>query len=172
MRLLALTLLAIILLDIVLVPASSQAAHPFTHMLIRREAHVPDGAALTLFVRVSLDGAAWSEWNEVVDNDDLWTDADGPDVEWSQTIAAGALARFWQIKSHADRGPDGGLPELRKIEVNTVDASGPLPAPAPRANATLTVSKPAVVSRVGWGSPDGEGSRAAPYYYPVNHMVV
>jgi len=151
---------------------ASQAAHPFTHMLIRREAHVPDGAALTLFVRVSIDGAAWSEWNEVVDNDDLWTDADGPDVEWSQTIAAGALARFWQIKSHADRGPDGGLPELRKIEVNTVDASGPLPAPAPRANATLTVSKPAVVSRVGWGSPDGEGSRAAPYYYPVNHMVV
>jgi len=150
----------------------NQAAHPFTHMLIRREAHVPDGAALTLFVRASIDGATWSEWSEVVDNDDLWSDADGPDVEWSQTIAAGALARFWQVKSHAEPGPDGALPELRWIEVNTVDASGPLPAPTPRPNAAITVNKPSVVSRVGWGSPDGEGSRAAPTYYPVNHMVV
>src|SRR5215211_7117780 len=88
----------------------TQPAHPFTHILIRWEAHVPDGAALTLFVRASIDGATWGEWSEVLDNDDLWTDADGPDVEWSQTIAAGALARFWQIKSHADRAPDGAQP--------------------------------------------------------------
>src|SRR5262245_30956089 len=163
MRLLALTLVALTLLAIGLVPASpstaqgaatdprpdkvvlqpaspgprtaavgdavfppNQAAHPFTHMLIRREAHVPDGAEITLFVRASVDGIAWSEWSEVIDNDDLWSPADGPDVEWSQTIDAGALARFWQIKSHAEPGPDGALPELRRIEVNTVDASGPL----------------------------------------------
>jgi hypothetical protein len=29
-----------------------------------------------------------------------------------------------------------------------------------------------VVSRTGWGSPDGQGSRAQPSYYPVNHLVV
>jgi len=150
----------------------TQSAHPFTHMLIRREAHVPEGALLTLFVRASVDGNTWGDWSEVIDNDDLWSEADGPDVEWSQTIAAGALARFWQVKSHTESGRDGAQPELRKIEVNTVDASGPLPAPPPRLSAAITVSKPAVVSRVGWGSPDGQGSRVAPSYYPVNHMVV
>src|SRR5262245_11116487 len=61
------------------------AARPFTHMLLRREAHVPEGAALTLAVRVSLDGQSWTEWHVVGDNDDLWQPADGPDVEWSET---------------------------------------------------------------------------------------
>src|ERR1041384_6283757 len=46
----------------------NQAAHPFTHMLIRREAHVPDGATLTLFVRASVDGTSWGAWNDVIDN--------------------------------------------------------------------------------------------------------
>src|SRR5262245_43747443 len=40
----------------------TEAAHPFSHMLLRREAHVPDGAALTLYVRASIDGATWGEW--------------------------------------------------------------------------------------------------------------
>src|SRR5689334_20434871 len=39
------------------------AAHPFTHMLLRREAHVPAGAGLTFAVRASPDGARWSDWS-------------------------------------------------------------------------------------------------------------
>src|SRR5581483_1280592 len=150
----------------------TQAPRPFTHLLIRREAHVPDGASLALFVRASVDGASWGDWVELTENDDLWAATDGPDVEWSQTIAAGTLARFWQVRSHAEASPAGEQPELRSIDVNTTDASGPAPS-APRTDgANLVQSKPAVVSRVGWGSPDGQGSRVAPYYYPVNHMVV
>ena len=148
------------------------AVHPFTHMLLRWEAHTPDGAALRLFVRGSADGASWGDWVDVIENDDLWQPSDGPDVEWSQTIAAGMPARFWQVRSESVAAPDGGLPELRLIDVSTVDGSAAPTAPAANVGALAALDKPSVVSRVGWGSPDGEGSRVKPYYYPVNHMVV
>jgi hypothetical protein len=150
----------------------TEAARPFTHMLLRRQAHVPDGAALTLYVRASADGTGWGAWAQMSENDDLWTDADGPDVAWSQTLEVGGIARFWQIRGELTPAPSGAPPELRQIEVNTVDASGPAPSAAGELRTSGSVAKPPVVSRVGWGSPDGEGSRAAPTYYPVNHMVV
>src|SRR5262249_50097366 len=151
----------------------TEAAHPFSHMLLRREAHVPDGASLTLYVRASIDGAKWGEWTEVLENDDLWAESDGPDVEWSQTIDAGALARFWQVGGGPAPTPNGARPDLRQIQVNAVDALGsppPRPVVEPQSATPAALPKPPVVSRVGWGSPDGEGSRAAPNYYPVNHM--
>ena len=54
---------------------ATEAARPFTHMLLRRQAHVPDGAALTLYVRASADGTDWGAWTEMSENEDLWTDA-------------------------------------------------------------------------------------------------
>jgi hypothetical protein len=152
----------------------TQAPHPFTHMLLRREAHVPAGGALTLAVRASSDGQSWSPWSDLIENDDLWMDSDGPDVAWSQTIDVGATARFWQVRGVFAAGADGALPELRRVEVNTINAQADMPAlPAGLSAATGAAgSKPAVVSRVAWGSPDGEGSRVPASYYPVNHMVV
>src|SRR5262245_6676486 len=47
----------------------TEALHPFTHMLLRREAQVPDGAAVTLSVRASVDGQSWTGWGEVTEND-------------------------------------------------------------------------------------------------------
>src|SRR5689334_8943232 len=88
----------------------TEAAHPFTHMLVRREAAVPDGAGLTLFARASADGTSWGEWIELTDNDDLWVESDGPDVQWSQTLDAGGLARFWQVRGDMTPAPDGTLP--------------------------------------------------------------
>ncbi len=150
----------------------TEAAHAFTHMLVRREASVPEGAGLTLFARASADGANWGEWIELTENDDLWVEADGPDVQWSQTLDAGGLARFWQLRGDLIAAPDGTLPELRRIEVNTVDATGPAPQAGGALRTAGAIAKPGVVSRTSWGSPDGEGSRAKPSYYPVNHMVV
>jgi hypothetical protein len=152
----------------------TEARRPFTHMLLRREAHVPDGAALTLAVRVSLDGTAWTGWQEVMGNDDLWQPGDGPGVEWSQTIDVGAAARFWQVRSVVTPAPGGELPELRRVDVNTVDTRAFAPAQTPAAPrlSPAAPGKPGVVSRTAWGCPDGQGSRVTPDYYPVNHMVV
>lgn len=160
------------------VSAPTEAARPFTHMLLRREAHVPEGAILELFVRASIDGTSWSDWGEVHANYDLWRETDGPDVAWSETVDVGAEARYWQVRGVFTAAPGGAMPELRNIDVNTVNTNvfgpdGPVePTVDPQAAITAAVAKPPVVSRTAWGSADGQGSRVPPAYYPVNHMTV
>jgi hypothetical protein len=151
--------------------APTATAHPFTHMLLRQEAQVPEGAALTLAVRVSLDGTSWSDWHDVDYNDDLWQESDGPDVEWSETIDVGAEARFWQVRGQFTPAPSGELPVLRRVDVNTVDTQAFAPAQQAPAN-SAALARPGVVSRSAWGCPDGQGSRVAPDYRSVTHMVV
>ena len=148
---------------------------PFTHALLRWEAVEPVSDTLTLELRASLDGVNWTDWGLVAENPDLWVPADGDQVYWSQELYAGEGMRFWQVRAHLAAGPDGRLPELRRIEVNTVDARfGPAEPPAEAAvqAGPAAVARPPVVSRTAWGSPDGQGSRVKPVYYPVRHMVV
>lgn len=157
----------------------TEAEQPFTHLLLRWEAFEPISDTLTLQVRVSADNQTWTEWVIVPEDPDLWVPQDGDQVYWSQVIYAGEDARFWQVRASMIPAPDGRMPELRRIEMNTVDAR--FGAPSPRADldsgatrdaALAGVSKPNVVSRTAWGSPDGQGSRVRPAYYPVNHIVV
>lgn len=152
------------------------AAQPFTHALLRWEASEPVTDTLTLELRASLDGQSWTDWGLVPENPDLWVPADGDQVYWSQEIYAGEGMRFWQVRATLAPAPDGRLPELRQVEVNTVDArfgpDDPVAQAAPAQVGPAAVARPAVVSRTGWGSPDGQGSRVSPVYYPVKHMVV
>jgi hypothetical protein len=154
----------------------TEAARPFDFVLLRREAHMPEGAGLALELRVSTDGHAWTDWHAAPENDDLWEPSDGPDVWWSEAIGAGTGTRFWQVRAHFTPSPSGALPELRRIDVNTVDTSAFAPARAPVATqaqpSPTALSKPGVISRSAWGSPDGQGSRASVSRYPVKHMVV
>lgn len=154
-------------------PAAA-AARPFSHMLLRREASVPPGAALALFVRASVDGQEWTRWEEVTSNDDLYQPEDGPDVLWSQVIDVGAVASYYQVRAVFTPGPDGAEPELRRVEVNTVDAlQGPSdPLAEASALSEKAAGKPAVISRTAWGSPDGQGSRKAAEYANTTHIVV
>lgn len=148
------------------------APRAFTHMFVRRTALVPQGAVLVLAVRVSEDGVGWSDWGEVVEDDDLWNAVDGPEVAWSQVIAVGGRARFWQVSGRFDAAPDGALPVLRRVDVSTVDAAFGGMSVAGGVSPDGVPGKPNVVSRTAWGCPDGQGSRVTPTYYPVNHMVV
>ncbi|HEU5015686.1 MAG TPA: N-acetylmuramoyl-L-alanine amidase, partial [Roseiflexaceae bacterium] len=155
---------------------STEAPHAFTHMLLRWQASVPEGASMQLEVRASADGSTWTHWTAVEENDDLWMPDDGPNTTWSQTIDAGFAARFWQVRGSFTSAPSGALPELKRVDVNTVDVTTFAPrqttAATPRAQPNGLLAKPDVVSRAAWGCPDGEGSRVRPAYYPVNHMVV
>ncbi len=152
----------------------TEAARPFTHALLRWEAVEPVSDTLGLELRVSPDGEAWSDWSPVLENPDLWIPADGEQVYWSQDIYAGEGVRFWQVRALLSAAPDGRMPELRRVEVNTVDARfGPAEPTAESARlGPAAVGRPPVVSRSAWGSPDGQGSRVSPVYYPVKHMVV
>lgn len=156
----------------------TEASRAFTHMMLRWDAAMPVSSTLTLEVRASGDGQTWSDWGQVFEDPDLWTPQDGETVYWGQVIYAGADTRFWQVRATPGPAPDGALPVLQRIEVHTVDARFATTAP-PAAEepggqpvALAGLSKPPVVSRTGWGCPDGQGSRVRPVYYPVNHMVV
>ena len=148
----------------------TSTAHPFTHLMLRWEADLPADTHLELAVRASLDGVAWTDWGRVSENHDLWMAEDGEHVFWSSEIYAGPGMRFWQVRAAGD---DGQLSRLQRIHLYHLDARfGPVrPIATPAADPTA-LSRPPVVSRTAWGSPDGQGSRAAPDYYPVRHMVV
>ncbi len=155
--------------------APVQTTRPFSHLVIRYDAQVPPGATLTLFVRTSGDGVGWTEWAELVSSDDLRRPEDGPEVVWSDIIDVGSLMRFWQVRVLMSPAPDGALPTPGTIEAHTVDAlTGPATPPATEFALPQSAGpgKPPVVSRTAWGSPDGQGSRARPAYYPVNHIII
>ncbi|MGQ9928018.1 MAG: golvesin C-terminal-like domain-containing protein [Chloroflexaceae bacterium] len=157
------------------VSALTATPRPFTHLLLRWEGAVPPEAGLELELRVSADGQQWSPWGAAGEDADLWQPGDGEQVHWSQIIAAGFEARFWQVRARFVPAPDGALPALRWIEVNTVDARFGPSAPAPEAPHAATVAqagRPPVVSRTAWGNPDGQGSRVPPAYFPGRHMIV
>ncbi|NTV64032.1 MAG: N-acetylmuramoyl-L-alanine amidase, partial [Oscillochloris sp.] len=146
-------------------------ASPFSHLLLRWQADLPSQSAISLEVRASLDSHTWTDWSNVSEDDTLWQPTDGPNVHWSATLYAGEGARFWQVRASFMPAPDGSLPVLGQIAVNTVDARfGPQ---SPTASPSLaSVGKPTVVSRTAWGNPDGQSSQADPDYYPVNHLVI
>jgi hypothetical protein len=152
------------------------AASPFTHMLLRWEASGPVSGTLELEVRASFDGATWTDWGPVYENPDLWEPADGPEVFWSQEIYAGEGLSFWQVRARITPDENGATPVLRRIDVNTVDArfgpTNPLPDAQRQTTPASGPPRPSVVSRTAWGSPDGQGSRVAPAYRNVTHMVV
>jgi hypothetical protein len=158
----------------------TEADKPFTHMLLRWEASQPVEDALVVEVRTSLDGNDWTDWHELGEDDDLWMPEDGPDVHWSEVLYAGEGARFWQVRTSHGRLPADDEPTLHNIEVNTVDARygedrpayDHRSAPDSIGLASSGVSKPPVISRSGWGCPDGQWSRAAPAYRAVTHMVI
>jgi hypothetical protein len=150
---------------------TTETPRPFTHLLIRREATVPANTDLTLALRVSSDGQSWSDWSDVPIDE-----ADSPTVAWSAITNVGMLANFWQVRVQAIASPEGQLPTLRGLQVNTVDTTN-FPTPRPglantRSAGLAAVDKPAVVSRSAWGSPDGQGSRVPPQYRSVTHMIV
>lgn len=156
--------------------AATATPHPFTYLLVRWEALVPTGAALRLEIRASSDGRTWSNWGTVEANPELWMPEDGEGVFWSEEIYAGEARRFWQVRALRDAAADGTLPELQRIEVNSIDArfgpADPLPSFDSDQPGLASLARPPVVTRTGWGNPDGQGSRATPVYYPVKHMIV
>jgi len=155
----------------------TEAAQPFTHILLRWEATDVATDTLHLEVRASLDNKTWSEWVEAGIDPDLWSPNDGMDVTWSHIMYAGEGARFWQVRATFAAGPDGTLPTLKQIDVNTVDGRFAKTDPTELANAQSAIdlaslAKPPFITRTGWGNPDGQWSRVPPAYYPARHIII
>jgi hypothetical protein len=187
----------------------TQADTPFTHVLLRWELAEPaqhehehdhehehehehehghETNAYHLAIRVSNDGHTWNDWHDVHPDDHMWVPSDGPKVRWSPILYAGEGMEFWQVRMVFN--PDAGEapPQLRQIDVNTIDAKAVEQAGESGTNSVqdtsrlqqsqsngpelAEVTRPPVVSRTAWGCPDGQGSRVSPNYRFATHMVV
>lgn len=165
---------------------------PFTHLVLRSEVvgpismPTPSSDAYGLVehtngveneVRVSTDGKAWSEWTVLPVDNDLWLPEDGPEVSWSAITYVGDGMHYWQIRATSQTAQS--IPDIKHIEVNTVDARFGDKFPQATADfsslsngETANIEKPPVVSRTAWGCPDGVASRAQPDYRYATHLVI
>ncbi len=159
----------------------TEADTPFTHVMVRAELTEGTRTMLTLELRVSKqgDGTDWSEWLLLEEDEELWLPEDGKQVFWSEIQYVGEDYRFWQVRVVA--GADGTVPQVARMEVNTVDARFGAHDPRPTmaqddiaqtSADTAGLARPAVVTRTGWGCPDGQSSRVTPAYRYATHMVI
>jgi hypothetical protein len=108
-----------------------------------------DGSVSRARVRASRDGAQWTDWR------DLQGD---PHTGQSQLLAFGDGFAFVEVDS------DGDL----RLDFIDPGPSRPLVTRAPE----RIGEKPPVVSRIEWGSPDGNSLRGTPAYSTVTHLIV
>ena len=139
---------------------------------------VPADTELTLETRLSLDGgASWSDWlanpeayYPVRDNlhsgNLIWVGSDQAALQFRVTLRSGAaglsprLERLILAFSDTSQGPTDG------------EIAGQMAGVSSTAN-VCPVIKPPVVSRTGWGCPDGQSSpRRPPIYRPVTHIII
>ena len=135
--------------------ATSAAAAPADFEAVSLSWYSP--APVTAKVRVSSDGAKWSEWIELAIDGD--SSMDGRFV--SAITHFGVPQRF--IEYSFSGKVDGvsvltfEIPEKRRPRI---------------ASAAMTFGATPIRSREEWGCPDGESSRWTPQYTTVTHAVV
>ncbi|MEJ7654693.1 MAG: peptidoglycan recognition family protein [Chloroflexia bacterium] len=145
----------------------------FTAMAPHWEASVPAGASLQVFVRKSVDGKT-GRWLLAEPNRRSRPGRCGPAFGM---LVTGDPAGYGQYKVVSSPSPRGEQPRVSDVTLTFIDASqGPTTAQA-RASASASagleasaVSRPAVVSRAGWGADeslrfDADGQEIWPKEY-------
>jgi hypothetical protein len=130
-------------------------------------------------VRTSPDGTTWGDWQAALADD--VTDPAAPLTSTTSSLIAvpqgGAAARFVQVRVTLQRG-SGAPPELTGLNIGFINAgtatATPPPQPTPNPPATnAPPAPPGMVSRTGWGSPDGATSPAwPPQYRRAHHLIL
>lgn len=152
----------------------------FSHIGIRYSAIVPEGAAVNWEARGSADGIVWTNWYSIEEDDDLPFSADGKLTTrvFGLRENGSELLRFAQVRATLSESPSGEVPSVTSIDVAFIDpTSGPTTAQASELSSLSStpsaIGKPAVISRIGWGSPDGEASpNWPPDYRTVTHVII
>ncbi len=145
---------------------------PFTDVGPQWLIDVPAGAGYSLEVRTGLDGETWGEWIPVEGELDWMRPETGEMVgELVPVPQSIRLHNTVQVRWRFTAAPDGETPLLRQLRLAFIDG-GVTPA-ARVMETTGAYPKPAVVSRTGWGCPEGESSpRWPPEYEPVTHIII
>lgn len=145
-----------------------EAPSPATHLGISWSED-PGNGALGLAVRTSRDGAAWSEWIDVVPDEHM-TDFEAK-VYYSRLITVPAGYRYVEYSVGLARTQaDSASPKLESLNLSFIDAG----VSAPDRPQQVVTDEPEMLSRTEWGCPDGEVSsnNPDPTYTDVTHLIV
>lgn len=135
-------------------PSKHQAPHAFLAVAV--EWPTPLDEAVPFRIRASRDGRLWSPWR------DARRDPHVPESSRAFLAFEDSGYRFVEL----DGAPAG-------VKLHFID-------PGPSANAftqsvappRASLSKPPVVGRLEWGSPDGNNMRGTPSYSTVTHLII
>jgi hypothetical protein len=148
-----------------------QGVTPFLSVgsLWRISETITEQSGLRLSLRASTDGGQWQDWLTL---DHLHYLADGR--QYAHLVQFDSATRFVQIRIqwHNLTAPVS-VRDVRLSFISPGASSAQMPpgsagaSSVPEGNQSLSV-----VSRTGWGCPDGQGSRWTPYYTTVTHLIV
>jgi hypothetical protein len=150
----------------------------FTDVAARWSASTPDNTSVSVELRTSPDGRAWSPWLAVDEEDiimpqDTITETYGGLVPVAQ---GDRTNRFVQSRVTLQTIMPGVSPVFRELAYTFINAGVTANPPKPQLSTQVTpsdVPKPAMVSRKDWGAPEGESSpRWTPKYKRVTHIII
>lgn len=114
-------------------------------------------------VRVSNDGTAWSDWRAVVEDPD--TACEDP------MLHNGRLLYFEDGARWAEYEVESGY--VSEVKLIFIDPGASSARSSQKTSApSVLPSRPRLISRLEWGSPDGDRSRAPSTYTTVTHLIV
>lgn len=132
-----------------------QAAHPFSAVGPNWKAVIPEGAEVVIAVRLSADGQTWRPWQVVPENHgDEKRDKNGRTFG---SLIVSETAQYAQYSVRTSPSPEGKWPKVSDVTLTYIDASaGPTTQEAQSSAVggyqAMGVSKPAIISRAGWGA--------------------
>ncbi|MDQ3327860.1 MAG: N-acetylmuramoyl-L-alanine amidase, partial [Chloroflexota bacterium] len=116
---------------------------------------VPSGAAVEVSVRTSADGKTWTVWRLTEESHgDEGRDRDGRTFG---SLVVGDLSRFAQYRVTTFPSPNDQWPRVSDVTLTYINATAGPSAQEAQASTSgqyqsFGVSKPAVISRAGWGA--------------------
>lgn len=156
----------------------TQSTVPFTDLAPHWYAEVPEGTDVLVEVRTSRDGAIWTDW-QAVDEEDIIMPQDSITETYGSTISVPQSERthnFVQGRVTLATQVAGRTPVFHQLTYTYIDAGVTPNPPRPQASIQSTpsdVPKPPVVTRNQWGAPDGESSPDwTPKYRRVTHIII
>ncbi len=145
------------------------AAFPFNAVGAHWSADVPPNAQLTVAVRVSSDGVAWSPWQDIVE--------EGQDGGfYGENLITTEGGRYLQYRLTMQAGTPSLSPNLSEITLTYIDSTvGPGWAEAKTAAQgeipAQGVPQPSIIPRSGWGANESYMTWPSEYH-PVRKIIV
>ncbi|MDQ6695523.1 MAG: S-layer homology domain-containing protein [Chloroflexota bacterium] len=159
---------------------ATRAQMPFTDVAPHWWADTGTDTSVTVELRTSSDGVAWSPWAQANEEDmimaqDSITQTYGGLISVSQS-GNGRTNQFVQSRINLQAAHLGASPVFHELTYTFIN-SGITPNP-PRPHVMIQgtpadVPKPMMVPRQEWGAPDGESSPTwTPKYRRVTHIII